>query len=69
MVGHPHPTAAGSRATVLEGRGRTTVGHIVNQDVAGDMARARQEATIVRAGGIQAAGDVAVVAELPDLRG
>ena len=45
------------------------VGHLVDQDVAGDVAGARQVAGVVRAGGLQAAGDVGDVAELPDLDG
>ena len=46
-----------------------TVGHLVNEDVAGDVAGARQKAGVVPAGGFQAAGDVGDVAELPDLNG
>jgi hypothetical protein len=40
----------------------------VDQDVAGDVAGARQEAGVVPAGGLQAVGDAAHVAELPDLQ-
>ncbi len=45
------------------------VGHLVDQDVAGDVAGARQKAGVVAAGGLQASGDIGNVAELPDLDG
>jgi hypothetical protein len=41
----------------------------VDQDVARDVAGAWQEAGVVPAGGLQAAGDAGDVAELPDLKG
>ena len=39
------------------------VNHLVNQNVAGDVAGARQVTGVVRAGGLQAAADVGDVAE------